>query len=119
MLFIILNNPFVLRKIPRIRYNVTSYLQILNGLQYKICTVIAKKKKEDVFGKGGATSGNKICAGIGNTPTETHKFLKQLEKYKNVSRSSVFKWQKRFSDERENVMDDVRDGKPSFRNFGT
>lgn len=77
------------------------------------------KKKEDVFGKGGATSGNKICAGIGNTPTETHKFLKQLEKYKNVSRSSVFKWQKRFSDERENVMDDVRDGKPSFRNFGT
>lgn len=76
------------------------------------------KKKEDVFGKGGATSGNKICAGIGNTPAETHKFLKQLEKYKNVSRSSVFKWQKRFSDERENVMDDVRDGKPSFRNFG-
>lgn len=60
----------------------------------------------------------KCCAGIGNTLTETHKFLKQLEKHKNVSRSSVYKWHKRFSDERENLMDDVRDGKPSFRNFG-
>lgn len=129
VLFIILNNLFVLFKILRIWYNFTSYLQIFNGLQYqngsesnvwlfKICTVIAKKKKKTFSEKAEQRSVIKFCAGIGNTLTETHKFLKQSEKHKNVSRSSVFKCHERFSDKRENVMDDVRDGKLLFQNFG-
>lgn len=52
----------------------------------------------------------------GKTPTEIHKFLKQSEKQRNVSSSLVFMWHKRFSDGRENVMDDVREDRPSFRN---
>lgn len=87
VLFIILNNPFELSKIAQIRYNNTSYLQNLNGLQYqngressvwiyKICTVIAKKKKKMFSEKAWQRAVIKFCVGIGNTPTETHKFLK-------------------------------------------
>lgn len=35
-----------------------------------------------------------------------------------MNRSLVFKLHKRFSDGKENVMDDVREGRPSFRNCG-
>lgn len=38
------------------------------------------KKKKDVFGKGGAASGNKILRrDLKKTPTETRIFLKQSE----------------------------------------
>ncbi|CAC5366267.1 unnamed protein product [Mytilus coruscus] len=57
----------------------------------------------------------KFCVDIGKTPTETHKFLKQSEKHSKVSRSLVSKWHKRFGDERDNLEDDEREGRPSFR----
>lgn len=44
-------------------------------------------------------------------------FLKQSEKnHMNVSRSLVFLWHIRLSGGRENIMGDVREGRPSFRN---
>ncbi|XP_062577987.1 protein GVQW3-like [Saccostrea cucullata] len=57
----------------------------------------------------------KFCVDIGKTPTETHKFLKQSGKHCKVSRSLVFKWHKRFSDGRDSLHDDTREGRPSFR----
>ena len=57
----------------------------------------------------------KFCVDIGKTPTETHKFIKQSVTHSNVSRSLVFKWHKRFSDGRCSLMDDKREGRPSFK----
>ena len=57
----------------------------------------------------------KFCVDIGKTPTETHKFIKQSVTHSNVSRSLVFKWHKRFSDGRGSLMDDKREGRPSFK----
>jgi transposase len=57
----------------------------------------------------------KFCVDIGKTPTETHKFIKQLVTHSNVSRSLVFKWHKRFSDGRDSLMGDKREGRPSFK----
>ena len=56
-----------------------------------------------------------FCVDIGKTPTETHKFIKQSATHSNVSRSLVFKWHKRFSDGRGSLMDDKREGRPSFK----
>ena len=54
-------------------------------------------------------------------PTETHKFLKQSEKHSNckVSRLLHFKWHRRFSDGRDSLQDDMREGRPSFRECST
>ena len=57
----------------------------------------------------------KCCVDIGKTPTETHKFIKQSVTYSNVSRSLVFKWHKRFSDSRGSLIDNKREGRPSFK----
>jgi hypothetical protein len=57
----------------------------------------------------------KCCADIGKMPTETHKFIKQSATHSNVSRSLVFKWHKKFSDGRGSLMDDKREGRPSFK----
>ena len=57
----------------------------------------------------------KFCVDIGKTPTETHKFIKQSVTHSNVSRSLVFKRHKRFSDGRGSLMDDSREGRPSFK----
>ena len=57
----------------------------------------------------------KFCVDIGKTPSETHKFLKQSEKHSKVSRSLIFKWQKRFADGRDSLADDEGEGRPSFR----
>ena len=57
----------------------------------------------------------KFCVDIRKTPTETHKFIKQFVTHSNVSRSLVFKWHKRFSDGRGSLMDDKREGRPSFK----
>ena len=48
-------------------------------------------------------------------PTETHKFIKRSVTHSNVSRSLVFKWHRRFSDGRGSLMDDKREGRPSFK----
>lgn len=39
----------------------------------------------------------------------------QSEKHNKVSRSLVFKWHKRFGDGKDNLEDDEREGRPSFR----
>ena len=57
----------------------------------------------------------KFCVDIGKTPTETHKFIKQSVTHSNVSRLLVLKWHKRFSDGRGSLMDDKREGRPSFK----
>ena len=57
----------------------------------------------------------KFCVDIGKTPTETHKFIKRSVTHSNVSHSLVFKWHKRFSDGRGSLMDDKREGRPSFK----
>ena len=57
----------------------------------------------------------KFGVDIGKMPTDTHKFLKQSEKHSKVSRSLIFKWHKRFADERDSLADDEREGRPSFR----
>lgn len=44
----------------------------------------------------------KVFAGIGKTPTETHKILKLSENHRNVRCSLVFKGYTRFSDGKEN-----------------
>lgn len=71
---------------------------------------------KNVFGKGKVPSGNKILRGHRKTPTETHKYLEESAKDRNVSRFLVFKWQIRFSYRTENVMDDVQEERPSHRN---
>ncbi|CAC5400441.1 unnamed protein product [Mytilus coruscus] len=43
------------------------------------------------------------------------KIAFQPEKHSKVSRSFVFKWHKRFGDGRDNLEDDEREGRPSFR----
>lgn len=58
----------------------------------------------------------KFCEGIGKTPTEIHKHLKQSAKHRNVSRFPVFKWHIRFSDITENVMVYVQEERPTHRN---
>jgi hypothetical protein len=45
----------------------------------------------------------KFCVDIGKTPTDTHKFLKQSDKNSKVSRSLIFKWNKRFADGRDST----------------
>ena len=50
-----------------------------------------------------------------NTNRYAHKFLKQSEKHSKVSRSLIFKWHKRFTDGRDSLADDEREGRPSFR----
>jgi hypothetical protein len=57
----------------------------------------------------------KFCVDIGKTPTETHKFIKQSVTHSNVNHSLMFKWHKRFSDGRGSLMDDKREGRPSFK----
>ena len=57
----------------------------------------------------------KFWVDIGKTPTETHKFIKRSVTHSNVSRLLVFKWHKRFSDGRGSLMDDKREGRPSFK----
>jgi hypothetical protein len=57
----------------------------------------------------------KFCVDIRKMPTETHKFIKQSVTHSNVSRSLVFKRHKRFSDGRGSLMDDSREGRPSFK----
>jgi hypothetical protein len=47
--------------------------------------------------------------------TSNHKFIKQSVTHSNVSRSLVFKWHERFSDGRGSLMDDKREGRPSFK----
>lgn len=74
------------------------------------------KKKKDVFGKGRAASGNKILRrDLKNSYRDPH-ISKTVGKLRNLSYFLVFKWYKRFSDDRENVMDGVQEGKPSFQN---
>jgi transposase len=57
----------------------------------------------------------KFCVDIEKTPTETHKFIKRSVTHSNVSRSLVFKWHRRFSDGRGSLIDDKREGRPSFK----
>ena len=47
----------------------------------------------------------KFCVDIGKTPTETHTFIKRSVTHSNV----------RFSDGRDSLMDDKREGRPSFK----
>ena len=47
----------------------------------------------------------KFCVDIGKTPTETHTFIKRSVTHSNV----------RFSDGRDSLMDDKREGIPSFK----
>lgn len=72
-----------------------------------------KKKKKDVFGRGGAASGNKILRrDLKNSYRDPH-ISKTVGKLRNLSYFLVFKWYKRSSDDRENVMDGVQEGKPN------
>lgn len=105
----------------------TSYLQNLNIHSNKMAEKAMFKsiksgpsllKKKTFSEKAKQWAVIKFCAGIEKTPAETHKFLKQSEKHRNVSHSLVFKGHKRFLDGMENVMDDVQEGRPSFRNYG-
>lgn len=74
---------------------------------------LKKKKKKDVFGKGGAASGNKILRrDLKNSYRDPH-ISKTVGKLRNLSYFLIFKWYKRFSDDRENVMDGVQEGKPN------
>jgi histone-lysine N-methyltransferase SETMAR len=57
----------------------------------------------------------KFGVDIGKTPTETHKFIKRPVTHSNVSRSLVFKWHNRFSDGIGSLIDDKREGRPSFK----
>lgn len=88
----------------------TSYLQNLNVHSNKMAekamfesiksgpSLLKKKRFSE---KAEQRTVIKFCAGIGKTPTATHKFLKQSEIHKNVSRSIVFKWHKIFRRKRE------------------
>jgi histone-lysine N-methyltransferase SETMAR len=57
----------------------------------------------------------KFGVDIGKTPTETHKFITRPVTHSNVSRSLVFKWHNRFSDGIGSLIDDKREGRPSFK----
>ncbi|CAG2240625.1 unnamed protein product [Mytilus edulis] len=67
--------------------------------------VIGITEKTDIYGKGGAAGGYQV--------------LCRHWKNANVSRSLVFKWHKRFGDGRDNLEDDEREGRPSFRKSET
>lgn len=73
----------------------------------KFGLLFLKKKKKDVFGRGGVVSGNKIlCRNLKNFYRDLYIF-KIVGKFRNLSYFLVFKWYKRFLDDRENVMDGV------------
>lgn len=74
------------------------------------------KKKKTFSEKAKYLAVIKFCAGIGKTPTKTNKHLKRSVGHRNVNRFLVLKWHISFSDRRENVMDDVQEGRPSSRN---
>lgn len=76
------------------------------------------KKKKTFSEKAKYRAVIKFCAGIGKTPTKANKHLKRSVGHRNLNRFLVFKWHISFSDRRENLimMDDVQEGRPSYRN---
>jgi transposase len=55
----------------------------------------------------------KFCVKLGKTPTETYEMLQTVYGDEALSHSSVFELFKRFKEEREDLQDDPRSGRPS------
>lgn len=82
---------------------------------YKVWNVTAKR--EDIFGKGGAASGNNILhrhrKKLLQTLTHFCKGRQEYEPFLTIQvAQNVFR-------RKEHVIDDVWEGSPSFRNCGT
>ena len=54
----------------------------------------------------------KFCVGLGKSGTETLGIIRQVFKDKSSSQTAVFKWHKLFKDDRGNVEDQPRAGRP-------
>ena len=50
---------------------------------------------------------------LGKSPTETNQLLSEAYGTQTLSRTRVFEWHKRFRDGRQEVEDEVRDGRPT------
>ena len=55
----------------------------------------------------------KFCVKLGKSATETYDLLKKVYGDECLSRTQVFDWFKRFKEEREEIGDDERPGRPS------
>jgi transposase-like protein len=53
-----------------------------------------------------------FCVNLGKTPGETKTMIESVTNKLSVCRSLVYKWHRRFSDERESIGDDLRTGRP-------
>ena len=54
----------------------------------------------------------KFCVKLGMTPTLAYGKMTAAYMNYEVSRMLIFKWHKRFRDDRENLEDDSRSGRP-------
>jgi transposase len=57
----------------------------------------------------------KFCVQLKKSPSETLKMLKTVYGESTLSKSSVFKWHKRFREGTEDVNDDERQGAPIMK----
>ena len=55
----------------------------------------------------------KFLIWLRKTPTETFKLLQEVYRDATISRTWIFEWHKRFKEEREDVEDDSRSGRPT------
>ena len=55
----------------------------------------------------------KFLVRLGKTPTKTLKLLQEVYGDNTISRTRLFDWHRRFKEEREEVKDDHRSGRPS------
>ena len=53
----------------------------------------------------------KLCAELGKKPTQTLDFIQKTRGDKSISRAVVFKWHKRFTDDRQDIGDNERPGR--------
>ena len=58
----------------------------------------------------------KFLVRLGKTPAEALKLLQEVYGKDLMSRTRLFEWHRRFKDEREEVEDDHRSGRPSTSN---
>ena len=55
----------------------------------------------------------KFLIRLRKTPTKTFKLLQEVYRDATISRTWIFEWHKRFKEEREDVEDDSRSGRPT------
>jgi hypothetical protein len=76
------------------------------SMETEVCT---PERSETLFEQRAVI---KFCENLGMTPQQTKENMEIASGTKNVSRSLVYKWHKRFREGREKLQDDKRCGRP-------